>query len=66
MIKIELENILKKKDISLYKVSKDTGIGYATLHNLLKQKTKGLTFETLEKICIVLECTPNDLLVLEK
>ena len=32
--------------------------------SLLKQgKVKGLRFETLEKICAILDCQPGDLLV---
>jgi putative transcriptional regulator len=34
--------------------------------SLLKQgKVKGVRFDTLEKICIYLECQPADLLVYE-
>jgi putative transcriptional regulator len=34
--------------------------------SLLKQgKVKGVRFETLEKICAILQCQPGDLLVFE-
>ena len=38
-----------------------TGIDRHTLHNIYKDKTKGIEFETLNKLCYALDCTPNDL-----
>lgn len=48
---------LDKRDIV-----KMTGIDRHTLDNIFKCKTKGIEFETLNKLCWALDCTPNDLL----
>ena len=38
-----------------------TGIDRHTLDNIYRDKTKGIEFETLNKLCYALDCTPNDL-----
>ena len=38
-----------------------TGIDRHTLNNIFKCKTKGIEFETLNKLCFALDCTLNDL-----
>lgn len=65
MIKVELEKLLEDKQISLYKLSKDSGVPYPTLFNFLKNKTKGVNFDTIDKICTALDCKVSDLLEFE-
>jgi len=62
MVKVILDKILEEKQISLYRLGKDSNIGYATLHNILKNKTKQISFETINKICIALKCNISDLI----
>jgi len=38
-----------------------TGMDRHTLNNIYKDKTKGIEFDTLNKLCYALDCTPNDL-----
>ena len=33
---------------------------------MMDNKTTGIKFETIEKLCILLDCTPNDIFKLEK
>ena len=42
-------------------VAKITGINRKTLYNIYHDKSKGIEFETLNKLCFALDCTPNDL-----
>lgn len=60
MIKIELEKLLQ--DRSLYWLSKETGIRWATLAAMVNGKAQRLNLEDIEAICEALECTPGDLL----
>ncbi|MET3743226.1 helix-turn-helix domain-containing protein [Faecalicatena orotica] len=48
---------MKKKNCSQYKLLK-SGIDNKTLDYL--KKNNNITLLTLEKICRILECTPND------
>ena len=49
---------MKEKHISQYQLLK-RGIDNKTLDSL--KKGKNITLLTVEKLCIILECTPNDI-----
>ena len=58
MISFEpLWETMKNKDVSQYKLLK-SGIDNKTLDAL--KKNKNITLLTLEKLCQILDCTPND------
>ena len=52
--------------ISQSELSRQTGITQKQLSALETGKTKGITFETLAKLCLFFSCTPNELLQLEE
>lgn len=39
---------------------------YQALSNLMNNETNGIHFDTLEKICTVLDCEPGDIIVRKK
>ncbi len=53
---------MEQKGISQYRLLK-LGIDNKTLDSL--KKSKNITLLTLEKICIALDCTPNDVVRFE-
>jgi putative transcriptional regulator len=61
MIRIELKKLLDGR--SLYWLSQQTGIRWATIAALEKGKLKRIDLEALNRICEALECQPGDLLV---
>jgi putative transcriptional regulator len=61
MIKIELEKLLEGR--SLYWLSRETGIRWATLAAMVNGKAQRLDLDALERICEALECQPGNLLV---
>ena len=36
-------------------------MGYQAVDAMTSNETSGIRFETIEKLCKVLDCTPNDL-----
>lgn len=62
MVKIALEEFLDIRRRSVYWLSRQTGISQNNLANLIKNETKSIKFENLEKICLALNCTPNDII----
>ena len=66
VIKFTVNEVLKEKKISLYRLAKDTGVAYSTLWKLNTKRVNSIDFDVLEKICNYLECKPNDLLAIEK
>jgi putative transcriptional regulator len=65
MIQVRLDEILGDRGRSAYWLSKQTDISEVSLYKLRRGKTGGIQFDTLERICKALECTPGDLLVIE-
>ena len=61
MIKIELEKLLNGRTI--YWLSQQTGIRWATLAAMANGKAQRLNLEDVDLICETLECVPGDLLV---
>ena len=60
MIKIELEKLLEGR--SLYWLSKETDIRWATLNAMVNGKSQRLNLEDIDLICDALGCAPGDLL----
>lgn len=54
---------MKKKNVSQYKLLQ-SGVDNKTLDSL--KKNKNITLLTVEKLCDILECTPNDIVTFEK
>ena len=63
MIKFRLKELLDAKGVSMYRLSKDTGIAYQTLWKLEKGRSYRLGFDVLEKISDRLDCEPGELFV---
>ena len=49
------------KRIRIAEIARITGLSNDTISNLYHDKNKGIEFETLDKLCWALECTPNDI-----
>ena len=58
-----LNEVLKEKGKSVYWLVHTVGLAHKSAYDLVNGKTKGIQFETLEKICLALKCNPNDLIV---
>ncbi|OUQ02808.1 Cro/Cl family transcriptional regulator [Thomasclavelia spiroformis] len=65
-MRITLDEILAIKGKTKYWLAKETDINYQTLLLLQQNKTTSIRFETLEKICIALDCTPNDIIKIDR
>ncbi len=61
MISNKLSEILGRKRIKKSELSQLAGISYSSVKKIYSNKTKGIEFETLNKLCNFLECTPNDI-----
>ncbi|MGE5108554.1 MAG: helix-turn-helix domain-containing protein, partial [Sphingobacteriales bacterium] len=42
------------------------GMAYHTVNRLLTRKVENFTYETIERLCLVCGCTPDDLFVWRK
>lgn len=63
---VNLENILKEKNISKNQVCYNCAMQRTQLNNYCKNKVTRMDFAVLEKLCDFLECEISDILKLEK
>lgn len=54
---------MKSKGISQYRLLK-SGIDNRTLNSL--KNNRNITLLTLEKLCLILDCTPNDIVTFDQ
>ena len=66
MIKVRLEAALARKGMTLGELADKVDITLTNMSLLKNNKVRGVRFETLSKICEVLECQPGDILEYEK
>jgi putative transcriptional regulator len=65
-MKIKLQEILDSRNISVYSLSKEIGVTQNNLGKLIKGETTSIKYDILEKLCNVLNITPNDIFEIEK
>jgi putative transcriptional regulator len=62
MIVVNIDVMLSKRKMSVSELSSRVGISLTNISLLKNGRVKGLRFETLDKICSVLNCQPGDIL----
>ena len=63
---IELDVMLARRKMKLQDLSAQVGITIQNLSILKTGKAKAIRFETLNAICLALDCQPGDLLRFEE
>lgn len=70
MFQLDVDTILKKKNKSRYWLLKElnsiSSMSYTNFHNMIDNRTQSIKYENLYKLCKILECTPNDIIVKRK
>ena len=64
-IKITLDKVLAARQMTAKGLALEVGITEANMSLLRTGKVRVVRFQTLEKICEILDCQPADLLVYE-
>jgi len=62
MIRICLDEILERCNVSRYELAKRTGIQYQIIDNYYKNKVKRYDSFVLERICTALDCEVSDII----
>lgn len=65
-MRLNIKSLVDAKGINRNQLAKELRIGYQAACNLYDGKTERIYFDTLEQLCTVLDCTPNDILIFEK
>ena len=64
MIKLDVLRILEEKGKTKYWLYKQLGMSYQNFSKMVNNQTKSIRYENIETMCLLLNCTPNDLLVI--
>ena len=65
-MKLRVLEILEEKHKTKYWLWIQLGTSYRNFDNMIKNRTTMIRFETLQALCDILECTPNDLFDMEE
>ena len=66
MIRMNVGNLLQQKKRTRYWLVKAMQTNYPTVNRICDNASVALQLETIEKLCAVLDCEPNDLFAIEK
>lgn len=64
-MKLNFKKYIDKSSLTQTKIAELTGLSFPTINSLYKGNSKSIYFDTLEKLCNILQCTPNDLLEID-
>lgn len=64
MIKLNVLELLEKQGKTKYWLYKQLGMSYQNFNKMVNNQTKSIQYENIETMCLLLHCTPNDLLVI--
>ena len=61
MIKLNALELLEKKGKTKYWMYKQLGMSYQNFNRMITNQTQSIRYENIETMCLLLECTPNEL-----
>lgn len=64
MIKLDVLRILEEQGKTKYWLYKQLGMSYQNFNKMVNNQTKSIRYENIETICLLLNCTPNDLFII--
>jgi len=64
MIKLDVLRLLEDQGKTNYWLYKQLGMSYQNFSEMVNNQTKSIRYENIETMCLLLNCTPNDLFVI--
>ena len=64
MIKLDVLRLLEEQGKTKYWLYKQLGMSYQNFSRMVNNETKSIRYENIETICLLLDCTPNELFVI--
>ena len=64
MITLNVLPLLEKKGKTKYWLYKQLGMSYQNFSRMVNNQTKSIRYENIETLCLLLDCTPNELFVI--
>ncbi len=63
MIKLNVLALLEEKQKTKYWLWKQLGMSYQNFNKMVNNETKSIRYDTIEALCTIFECEPNDLFI---
>lgn len=64
MIKLNVLALLEQRGHTKYWLYKQLGMSYQNFSRMVNNETKSIRYENIETLCLLLECTPNELFLI--
>ena len=64
MIRLDVLRILEEQGKTKYWLYKQLGMSYQNFSKMVNNETKSIRYANIETMCLLLNCTPNDLFVI--
>ncbi len=61
MVKLDVINLMKKHNMSKYRLHIQLGMSYQNFNKMINNETRSIRYETIDTLCAIFQCTPNDL-----
>ncbi len=65
MVRLNVLALLEKKGKSKYWLYRQLGMSYQNFSRMVNNETQSIRLERIETLCLLLECTPNDLFLID-
>ena len=65
MIRLNVLALLEEKGKTKYWLWKQMGTSYQNFNRMVNNESRGIRYERIEMLCQLLDCTPNDLFVID-
>ena len=65
MVKLNVLELLEKQGRTKYWLYKQLGMSYQNFNRMVNNETQSIKLERIETLCLLLNCTPNDLFVID-
>lgn len=66
MVKLDVLSMLSRQGKTKYWLYKQLGMSYQNFNRMINNETKSIRYETLDAMCAIFGCTPNDLLIYDE
>lgn len=65
MVRLNVLALLEQKGKTKYWLWKQMGTSYQNFNRMVNNETHGIRYERIELLCLLLDCTPNDLFIID-
>lgn len=65
MVRLNVLSLLEQKGKTKYWLYKQQGMSYQNFNKMVNNQTQSIKLERIETLCLLLDCTPNDLFVFD-